>query len=436
MGKCRYKKKCKNCYRTEQECLCGCGALDRNSLECKCPNAPPCPPPGYLNEQCVCVDECGPGQIKCGGICVPICDEPLGLDRDTCLCRECERLCQGFCTGKFCAAGLVFDEATCKCVACPDDKPDRCNDGCYEQCKTGFTRNPETCDCECPPPKLVDDFGVCVDCPEETHVICNGTCVKKCPGNQVLDKKKCGCYCPPGTTWNEETQLCATATWVCQEKNGKKECVPVLTGEGYASQQDCVNACVGGGGGGGGGCIVPTLPPPVGQTLFCPDGLPYGLVTFVWNPAACSYTPLTIEYGVCGGGGGSGGGGSSGGSEGESSSGDDCDCEAETADKSAPTYTVVCGQLVVKTQGGGLGCVANYVELDYCEECVGGSPSLKSMTYFQFDKGSCGYQEIHTNGDFPCPQSDSSASDSGSSDDSGSSWESSSDSGSGDNPLP
>lgn len=175
-------------------------ALNTAEGECAsqygCPASLGCTPDRHLpigDPRGVC---CEPGQIGCGGSCLPACEAPHFFYESECLCS---------CLPTVCPPGkpLNPDNCRCECPPCPDYR---------------MGQDPETCACTCPA-GTTDCNGYCADlasdplfcgscnsepCDAFSELCCDGACTNICTdancggcGHAIQPGEKC---CPPDCT--------------------------------------------------------------------------------------------------------------------------------------------------------------------------------------------------------------------------------------------
>ena len=93
-----------------------------------------------------------------------------------------------------------------------------CRGRCRERCPPGITRNPRTCDCDCPAcpayGQVQDEFCFC-RCARLGEIPCNGICI-----DPMTDQRFCG-GCP-GATCNAYDEMCCRG--VCTKLGNKLTC--------------------------------------------------------------------------------------------------------------------------------------------------------------------------------------------------------------------
>lgn len=186
------------------------------------------------NEDCPCDQECVQGECGCppGTIEHPItkcCVECVTADD----CEGCDVCISGNCEEKDCGDGVI-NPNTCDCQECLiADDCDKENECCVQgvcRCCPGYTRNPETGECDPNPPCTDDD-----DCPECFICTPEGCVPLECPeGFVCVDGecvRECTCPsgpCPPGTACTEVSLglcICVPTDEICSGPcDGDSDC--------------------------------------------------------------------------------------------------------------------------------------------------------------------------------------------------------------------
>lgn len=251
------------------------------------------------------------------------------------------------------------------------------------------------CQCKCPDGGLDPDSDECKCI--DTEVECVGGRVRK---------TDCKCFC--GAEKYLEDGVCVRYQYSCDGQT----CFKVRGAGQYLNWGDCGLNCPPGGGGPPPCFPVPTAPP--GEPLLCPDGSQYGLITYIYNPIQCRYSPIEFIWRSCSTPPPQPSTTSSSGPDpGDSSSGPECDCEAGFSGVSNTSATV-CGQTVPTTVVTPF-CNGGFRIFEWCEECgCANKPTLKQQQLYVFREKDpytgellCAFEYIplppNLGGPFPCP---------------------------------
>jgi hypothetical protein len=209
-------------------------------------------------------------------------------------------------------AGWICDSEAGECVLCTPDctgkccGPNGCGGTCPDDCPTGYTCNPASCDCETDPGECTDDqdcinvYGDNYTCNLTTNQCeCNPDCAGKCCG-----PNGCGGDCPdactPPSTCNQTTCECESPPCTSDSQCATTECCK----EGKCEAEDCAGLDCGpdrvcgrecGPCDTGETCVDGKCE--AGGDVLCPEGQSCELVTQD-GMKACVIAPLTIPTGT------------------------------------------------------------------------------------------------------------------------------------------
>jgi hypothetical protein len=197
--RCRRDSQCcsRNCVRRGDEKVCGCPEGKRRCDD-RCVNLKTderhcgsCSNSCEAGQECVrgvCQGGCPSGTTTCGTECCAEGQECVG---GVCQCPSGTTLCGGNCVSNQCDTGQTFDPTTCQCLsACPE----------------------QPCCCTC---TYMDATGAPVS-----------TCVSPYAGDVLTCRTLCNAQTPPGTTFVDQDFVCSL------EADTAIVCAPASTGTG------------------------------------------------------------------------------------------------------------------------------------------------------------------------------------------------------------
>ena len=194
--------------------------------------------PGFIEEDGVCIPDCGEGFLPEGELCIPDCDDGFAPDGDRCvpICEEGARYAGGECVS-LCDVDSQWVNGRCE---------DRCEEGqrweneaCVQACQEGFVYENGECIPSCDPGFLVEGNNCVPNCGEGFTPV-GDRCVPECDEGYIPAGSRCVLECDEG--YVPAGDICVRDCGANLRPQGD-ECVPVCPDGFRIEEQGCVPEC-------------------------------------------------------------------------------------------------------------------------------------------------------------------------------------------------